>query len=70
MKIVLKNGRVYEAIRDISCFDIKWKKAYENYLNTTTNTIRIKNELGMTTFVYPNEVDWEATKKLAKELKK
>ena len=70
MQIVLKNGLVYKAIRCVSCFDSKWEKAYDNYLDTTTNTIRIENELGMKTFVYPNEVDWEATKELQKEMKK
>ena len=62
MKVVLKeNGRVYEAIRSFSM------NGEPNYLDTQTNTIRIKNEYGQSTFVYPKEIDWEATKKLNQE---
>lgn len=62
MKVVLKeNGRAYEAVRALSM------NGEPNYLNTRTNTIRIKNEYGKETFVYPKEIDWEATKKLNKE---
>lgn len=62
MKVVLKeNGRIYEAVRALSI------NGEPNYLDTRTNTIRIKNEYGKETFVYPKEIDWEATKKLNKE---
>ena len=67
MQIVLKNGLVYRAIRSFNCFNNKWGESYENYLDTNTNTIRIENEYGRQTFVFPNEVDWEATKKLQEE---
>lgn len=60
MKVVLKeNGRVYEAMRAFNVI--------EGILDTRTNTIRIKNEYGKETFVYPKEIDWEATKKLNNE---
>lgn len=60
MKVVLKeNGRVYEAIRAFNIID--------GILDPRTNTIRIKNEYGKETFVYPKEIDWEATKKLNNE---
>lgn len=60
LKVVLKeNGRVYEALRALNTID--------GILDTQTNTIRIKNEYGKETFVYPKEIDWEATKRLNKE---
>ena len=60
IKVVLKeNGRVYEAMRVFNIID--------GILDPRTNTIRIKNEYGKETFVYPKEIDWEATKKLNKE---
>ena len=72
LKVVLKeNGRVYEAIPVFPYCKRNEKgrvvQVGVDYLDPRTNTIRIKNEYGKETFVYPKEIDWEATNKLIKE---
>lgn len=71
MQIVLKNGRIYKAIPHLPYVKTDAKgntvQVGMNYLDTNTNTIRIENEFGRQTFVFPNEVDWEATRRLSQE---